>query len=267
MNTMLNVGSTNPKTRERIRQVTHEVLVSRPVVKEGSPKKSTTKEKEVSPMKQVEVTSEFERAEILFANKIASDRQAVLDEEGREEFQATVDIEPGRRYDKIYTGTRKGGVKASSELFLFVERVTGKIFLPKSENQPNENRFYSTISHADKWNWGSDIPVNLGDTTVKEAGKYSGLTHWIPVDETKAPRKNARKEPVAKKTPANGRRGRKAGLKISLKPDDAALFNGESDLNDALAEVIAKRKAEMAKAEENTETQATETPEPMVATA
>lgn len=162
------------KTREALRKVAGSVAVE---VRQA-PTPTNGKLKRILMAKQ-NVTPEYHKALLKFAERLQMDQQNALDESGHEGLVATAVIETGRKFDKVMLATIGRGRKTPPPTVMyFVERSTGVIFGPKSPAAPNTNQMYGHVENAAKWDWSGETGVPVSDETVEEVGGYGKYRHY-----------------------------------------------------------------------------------------
>ena len=100
--------------------------------------------------------------------------------------EITVEILPGRKFDRVVLHQKKG-TKVASEVRYFVDRRDGAIFYAKSPVAPNMKRFHGTTFTSDKWDWSGQFgtPIDAAEAGVIQAGKYGDAPHYIPLPKNK----------------------------------------------------------------------------------
>lgn len=93
-----------------------------------------------------------------------------------------VDVEQGRKYDKVRVFWLNGNKVSKPELRFFVEQATGNIYGVKSPVAPNLNQYFGTVQTAEHWEWESKFPTPKDEEKagVVCIGAYGDASHYVP---------------------------------------------------------------------------------------
>lgn len=102
--------------------------------------------------------------------------------------KAIVNIEQGRKFDKVMIGTITDEKVSRLETRYFVDQKDGSVYGAKSPLAPNLNHFYGTIHDSAKWDWSGDRakPYDEADAGVVAVGGYGDYKHYVRKSAAKA---------------------------------------------------------------------------------
>jgi hypothetical protein len=117
-----------------------------------------------------------------FSKRLRAHQQRAFNAAGTKAV-ITVEVLPGRKFDRVKLNLKQRGKGVVEEIRYFVDRRDGAIFFAKSPVAPNMKRFYGTIFTSDAWDWSGTFgsPIDAARAGVILAGKYGDAPHYIPL--------------------------------------------------------------------------------------